>query len=280
MFMTALIERSPSVVKSITLRNGVTLQYVEHGEPTGVPVVLLHGYSDSWRSYEPVLPYLPPSIRAFAVTQRGHGDSDRPESGYAPRDFAVDVAQFADALGLTRLILVGHSMGSTIAQRFAIDDPDRTLGVVLIGSFVDFAGNPAVAGLRDVVASFTDPVDPAFIREFQESTFARPVASDFLELVISESAKLPARVWKAVSDGFLTTNLAAELPKLTAPALVIWGDQDPYVDRSEQELIASTAPNARLEVYAGAGHAVHWEEPARVATDIAAFVESIRSVPA
>lgn len=62
-------------VKTIELPNRVKLQYVEQGDSSGVPVILLHGITDSWRSFEPVLPHLSASVRAFAVSQRGHGDS-------------------------------------------------------------------------------------------------------------------------------------------------------------------------------------------------------------
>ena len=65
------------------LSTGVRMNYVERGDRRGTPVVLLHGYSDSWRSYDRVLPLLPSSLRVFAVTQRGHGDSGKPETGYA-----------------------------------------------------------------------------------------------------------------------------------------------------------------------------------------------------
>ena len=85
-------------VTSTELPNRVRLEYVEHGDPSGIPMVLLHGLSDSWHSYERVLPHLPASIHAFALSQRGHGDSERPESGYSPRDFAADVAAFAERL--------------------------------------------------------------------------------------------------------------------------------------------------------------------------------------
>src|SRR5918994_40377 len=81
-------------ITSVELPTGVTLPYVAQGDPAGVPVVLLHGGTDSWRSFQPVLPYLPSSIRAFALTQRGHGDARRPGSGYHPREFAADVAAF------------------------------------------------------------------------------------------------------------------------------------------------------------------------------------------
>src|SRR5688500_18876730 len=88
------------VVKSVELPTGVRLPYVEQGDPAGVPVLLLHGYTDSWRSWEPVLPHLPNAIHAVALSQRGHGDADRPASGYRPEDFAADVAAFVDTLGL------------------------------------------------------------------------------------------------------------------------------------------------------------------------------------
>jgi pimeloyl-ACP methyl ester carboxylesterase len=64
-----------SIMKSVELPNGVRLPYVEQGDPSGVPVLLLHGITDSWYSFEPVLPHLPESIHAFALTQRGHGDA-------------------------------------------------------------------------------------------------------------------------------------------------------------------------------------------------------------
>jgi pimeloyl-ACP methyl ester carboxylesterase len=70
------------MVHSIALPTGVTLQYAEHGSSSGIPVIFLHGVSDSWKSFEHVFAYLPSSIRALAITARGHGDSGRPATGY------------------------------------------------------------------------------------------------------------------------------------------------------------------------------------------------------
>src|SRR5918999_330076 len=88
------------IVKSIELPDRVELQYVEQGDPTGTPVLFLHGLTDSWLSFEPVLPHLPESVHAFALSQRGHGDSGRPAAGYHSKDFAADVAAFMDAFDL------------------------------------------------------------------------------------------------------------------------------------------------------------------------------------
>lgn len=75
----------------VELRNGVTLRYAEHGKASGIPLLLLPGLGDSWRSFAPVLEFLPDSIRALALTQRGHGDADHPQKGYGFSDFAADL---------------------------------------------------------------------------------------------------------------------------------------------------------------------------------------------
>ncbi len=64
----------PTIDRAV-LPTGVTLPYAVSGDPAGIPVLMLHGLSDSWRSFEGVLPYLPPGIRAYALSQRGHGDA-------------------------------------------------------------------------------------------------------------------------------------------------------------------------------------------------------------
>lgn len=60
-------------IQSIRLSSGIELPYAEQGDPAGVPVVFVHGVTDAWRSFEGVLPHLPASSHAFALTQRGHG---------------------------------------------------------------------------------------------------------------------------------------------------------------------------------------------------------------
>jgi len=259
-------------ITSVDLATGVTLEYVEQGDRSGVPVVLLHGFSDSWHSFELVLPHLPQSIRALALTQRGHGNSSRPEAAYRFQDFAADVAGFLNALHLERAVVVGHSMGSVIAQRFAIDHPERTLGLVLVGSF--FSLRQVAQELQPVVSTMEDPVDPGFVRAFQESTLARPVPQALFETVVQESQKLPARVWKEVNACSMQDEFSAELSRIKAPTLLVWGDQDGMVPRSDQDALTAAITDSRLVVYGGAGHALHWEEPKRFASDLMRFIES------
>jgi non-heme chloroperoxidase len=104
-------------IKSVELPGRVKLPYVEQGDPSDVPVVLLHAIADSWRSFEPVLSELPESIHAFALTQRGHGDASRPARGCHSRDFAADLVAFMDALHLEAAVVAGGSSGGFVARR-------------------------------------------------------------------------------------------------------------------------------------------------------------------
>src|SRR3712207_6289457 len=116
------------------LQTGLQVQYAEQGDPTGQAIIFLHGYSDSWYSFSRVLPLLSPTYHAFALTQRGHGDSEKPACCYTVDDFAADVAAFMDAVGIDEATIVGASTGALFAQRVALSYPRRVIRLVLIGS--------------------------------------------------------------------------------------------------------------------------------------------------
>jgi pimeloyl-ACP methyl ester carboxylesterase len=262
------------MVKSVILPNNVRLQYVERGKSSGVPVIFLHGVTDSWRSFEPLLERLPDEIHAFAITQRGHGASSKPAEGYRYQDMADDLLGFLNAHDLPTAVIVGHSMGSMVAQRFAAAYPTRVAGLVLMGAFRTMHRYPAFEEYWDsTLCTLSDPVDPAVAREFQVSTLARPVPPDFLETVISESLHVPARVWRDTFRGFLDTpDFSAELSRVAAPTLIAWGELDAYPSRSDQEALQQAIGGSRLVTYPGAGHAFHWEDPDRFAADLVAFI--------
>jgi pimeloyl-ACP methyl ester carboxylesterase len=258
------------------LATGVTLPYAEQGDRSGIPLLLLHGYTDSWRFFEPLLDHLPASVHAFAVTQRGHGDADRPPGGYRPEDFAADAVAFLDAVGLDAAVVAGHSSGGVAAQRVAIDHPARTLAVVLIGTPRDFRGLPGVAAISRTVAELTDPLDPGFVRDFVESTITRPIPRAYLDALVAESGKVPAFVWRATLRGLMEAEIPTTGATIGAPTLILWGDRDPLCSRADQEAMAAAIPGAELIAYTGTGHSVAAEEPARAAGDITAFLQRMR----
>jgi len=258
--------------QSILVADGLRLPYVAQGDPAGIPVVLLHAYVDSWRSFEPVLAHLPHSIRALVPTQRGHGDADKPTFGYALEQMAADAAAFLHAVELDAAVIVGSSSGGYVAQRFAVDFPQLTRALVLIGSPRSLRDKPAIL---DAVFALEDPVDRAFVREFVAATASRSVPPQFLDAMCDESCKVPAHVWKAALRGLTEAMPPSEGGAIGVPTLIVWGDQDQFLSRGDQERLAASIPRSRFVVYEGVGHIVHWEQPERVAVDIVAFVENL-----
>jgi non-heme chloroperoxidase len=262
-------------MNTVKLATGVRLPYVEQGSVAGEPVIFLHGITDSLHSYDLVMPYLPASVRAFAVTQRGHGEAERPVTGYKSVDFADDTAAFMDVLNIEKAVIAGHSMGSINALTFALKYPERVKGLILMGAFNNLRDNPDIQGFfQTAIAPLTDPIDRSVAVEFQQSTLAQPVPSYYFEKVVGESLKVPARVWKAAFESLLQVDFTDELNKVKAPTLIVWGDQDAFSPRSDQEILNEGIANSQLLVYQGAGHAFHWEEPARFAADVVTFTQT------
>lgn len=122
-------------------------------------VVLLPGHTDSWRSYRPVEGRLASSVRAIAVSPRGHGHSDKPPAGYGVHDFAGDVPPLLDALGIDRAVLAGHFGSCLVARRIAIDQPERVAGLVLEASPTTLRGHVGLIELvSTVVSGLEDPI--------------------------------------------------------------------------------------------------------------------------
>ena len=147
--------------------------------------------------------------------------------------------------------------------------------MTLIGAPRSLRDKPAVAEFLVGVGELSDPVDPPFAREFLESTLSRPLPPAVLETLVDESCKAPAHVWKAALEGLLEAVPPTETGTITAPTLVLWGDRDEFLPRSDTQALAAAIPGARLLTYEGTGHLVLLEDPERVATDVVALAERI-----
>ena len=266
------ITATPPRFADAHLSTGVRLRYAEQGDPAGRPVIMLHGYTDSSFSFSRALPLVDQGRRVYALDQRGHGDSERPEGNYALGDFAADVLAFMDELELERATIVGHCMGSLVAQRVALDAPQRVGRLVLVSSMTSVRSIEGMSELRQAVESLDGEVPAEFARDFQESTVYSPLPADFMDGVVAESLKLPARVWRAVLEGLLADEHTSRLGRIEAPTLILYGERDALLSRAEQDALLSALPNAALKVYPETGHSPQWERPERFVNDLEAFI--------
>jgi len=259
---------------TVSLSTGVTLHYAERGDRSGEAIIFLHAYTDSWFAFSRVLDLLSASYHALAPDERGHGDSDKPECCYTVDDFTADVEAFMDKLGIEEATLVGDSSGGMIAQRVALDYPHRVSRLVLIGSPTTLLNNEAVMEAGEKMRALEDPISPEFVREFHMSTIHHPVPEEFLSTALSETLKVPARVWRDYMEGVvLTVDDTARLSEIDAPTLIFWGEQDAFLGREEQEWRSGAIPDATLRVYPDTGHAVAFERPEWVVRDLEEFIE-------
>ena len=258
----------------VTLSSGLELAYAETGHDSSTVVVMLPGPTDSWHSYAPVLGVMPSSIRAIAVSQRGHGDSDKPATGYRVEHFAADVVALLDALDIERAIVAGHSGSCLTARRVAIDSPERVAGLVLEASPTTLKADRGLeAFVEELVSSLDDPIDPAFARSVLTDTSSDQLPSQLVDQLVDELLKVPAYVWKEMFAALLSYDDLAELGRITVPALLVWGDADRLVSRDMQHSLAQRIHIAELRVYEGIGHTPRWKNPTRFARDVAAFAE-------
>ena len=263
-------------VMTAVLASGIRVPYAVTGNPAGQPVLFVHAYVESWRYFEGVLGRLPATLRGYAPTQRGHGDADRPAHGYLPDDFAADVAGFMDAVGIRRAALVGTSSGGLVSQLVASTYPDRVSALVLVSSPAYLGDKSAVAAMWEDICALDDPLDREFVEEFVRSTSPRALPEDVVDTLIQESLEVPARVWKETLRGLIDVDIRANLTRITAPTLLIAGDDDAFVS-ADQQVLLRAIPAARLALYSGGGHGVHLAQPERVVNDIVDFLTATAS---
>jgi pimeloyl-ACP methyl ester carboxylesterase len=255
------------------LKNGIRIHYVEKGNADGLPVIFLHGYPDSWKSFQPVLKELSLVYHAFAIDLRGFGESSRPDSGYSINDFAEDVIAFLDVVKIKKASVVGHSMGSFIAQKLALLFPERMDKLVLIGSASKVKGNQVISEALKAVMTLQDPIDKNFAVEFQSGTIKDQISQKFFQSLVQESLKAPARVWKDALETLAGYDHSKELVNINHKTLIAWGTHDTLFSKEEQELLLKAIPNASLNIYRDAGHSLNWEQAKIFSRDLEVFLK-------
>jgi len=271
--MTAPSTASRLRFATARLTTGPLIRFVEQGERGGEALIFIHGWPDSWFSWSRLLALLPEGYRAFALDQRGFGDSEQPDGGYTIEQLAADVVAFMDAVGVARATLIGHSMGTFVARRVAVTAPERVTGLVLIGSAVT-AVNAVTQEVREQLAPLTDPLPESFVREFQASAIYLPLPEAFFEGIVAASLQAPAWVWQRMFDGLLAFGDGDRLGRIAVPTLILWGDRDAlFSDAEEQQRLAAAIPGARLTILTETGHSPNWERPEEVAAALDAFLE-------
>lgn len=251
----------------------------------GAPVLLLHGFTESGRAWDPLVAALDGTLRTLAVDLTGHGRSPAPDeaSRYAMDLVVADLRSTLDALGIARAHLVGYSLGGRVALRTVLEMPERVGGLVLVSASAGIADPAERRARRAADLALADRVERAGIARFVDEW-------ESLDLFSVERA-LPAERRAAIRRERLAQRprglagslrgmgqgamepLWDRLGEIRAPTLVVSGARDLRYGAIAAALAAGIA-GARRAVLPETGHAVHRERPHELAALVADFLHA------
>jgi pimeloyl-ACP methyl ester carboxylesterase len=237
---------------------------------SGAPVVLLHGWGASSALFAPHLEALSHNYQVIAVDFPGFGHTPPPPAAWAVDDYAQWTLAVLDQLALGQVHLVGHSFGGRIAIALASSYPQRVGKLVLTGS----AGIRPTRSLgyhlrvrlfklmRGLVRS---KLVPQGVRKHAEAYVQAQGSSDYQ----AASGTVRSSFVRVVNE-----DLRERLPRIKAPTLLIWGENDADTPLSDGKLMEQLLPDAGLVVFAGAGHYAYLEQAGRFCTIVETFFRS------
>ncbi|MGQ0558428.1 MAG: alpha/beta fold hydrolase [Sphingosinicella sp.] len=285
----------------IALDTGVTLNVQQGGE--GDPIVLLHGFPESHRTWRAVAPALARDFRVIAPDQRGFAGSDKPKGieAYKPDRAVEDLVALANALGLERFTLAGHDWGGAIAWLAALKYPDRIERLVIVNaphplvfqrSLIE---DPEQRAASQYIRAFRNPAMEAGIAAMGLETFFEKGFGSHVDLgrIAAEEKDAYLDEWRG--EGTLTAMLnwyrasdivvpatgeEAELPVWTrmpfpavkVPTLVVWGMKDKALLPVQLGGLHAQVEDLRIVCVDDAGHFLPWEQPEPLIAAIRAFL--------
>ena len=246
----------------------VRLHYVEQG--TGdEPLVFVHGYTSSRRTWEPILPYLPARYHAYFFDLRGAGESDKPDDRpYGPPLYAEDIHLATRALGLDTFPYIGHSMGGVTGMQLAVSHPERLRRLVLVapapsnGLQIDAAFHAQAKAMR---------ADRPARKAMMRTLAARPTSEAFHDRRIDDDLAWTDSAYEQAWQGMLDIRLADALTRLNVPTLMVAGDRD-FLRAANLE-DAQRIPNCALHVFYRAGHEIPHDVPSEFMHVVDDFIQ-------
>jgi len=261
---------------------GVALHAVETGNPTGRPVVFIHGFSQSWLAWRRQMKSeLESAYRLVALDLRGHGLSAKPREAYADsRLWADDIHALIQTLELDRPVLCGWSYGPLVILDYIRHYGEGAIsGVNFVGGVTRLGGEEALSVLTaeflGLVAGFFSSDAELSVRSLSsllQLCFATDLSAEDNYLLLGCSVSVPPHVRQALfARSFDNDDL---LPKLSRPVLVTHGREDAVVKTTVIEKQMARIPRLETHLIENAGHACFWDDAPAYNRCLRKFVEA------
>ncbi len=258
------------VTSSRMLLGGVAVAYDHAGD--GVPIMVLHGWGSQAAAVRPIVDCLGDRWHVCAPDLPGFGASMAPPEAWSVHDYAAVVRALMERLDMSAAHVIGHSFGGRIGIVLAAESPAMVRRLILVNSagvrspygWKDRLRTAAIRGGHQALAA-TGPFDAGSWRTRLRAWAAERFGSDDYRT----AGRLRPTLLRVVNE-----DLHALLPAIQAPTLLIWGDRDRETPLAQGQLMAQAIPNARLEVFSGAGHYSYLDRPTEFCALARSFLSS------
>jgi len=245
-------------------------------EGAGTDLVLIHGLGADLHIWDPDAAEFARYHRVLRYDVRGFGGSDKPPGPYSPALFAHDLSDLLTVCGVRVAHVLGISMGGVIAQRFALDYPQRLRSLVLVSTSSEVAA-PATAmwqWLADVVEREGFAAGSADAARAFSAAFAAQHPEVVAQVGRRNAANDP-RAYAAAARAMSDYNWTAELAAVCVPTLILQGLEDQLTPPGGSVKMSRKLPRARLLMVSGAGHQLPLEQPALFHAAVLAFTAGV-----
>jgi pimeloyl-ACP methyl ester carboxylesterase len=250
--------------------DGVSLNYQTAGE--GRPaLVLIHGWASRLEHWQPVVAPLARGQRVLRLDLRGHGRSEAPADGYTMRQFADDTAGLMRSQRVRSAVVVGHSMGSTVALEMARRHPRMVEAVVMVDGALDRRATPRDVEESELWRSLTGEPYEAAIAAVYSRFFPDPRDAALAERVVGDASKTAKHAAPASWRATLTADIPAIAAQVRQPVLYVGGG---HSLRSAAE-VRAILPQAAFAQAAMCGHFVQLEAPDQLVAMVRRFVDRL-----
>jgi len=269
----------------VDLPGGFHVHYRDNGDPNAPLLVLLHGFADSFTTWDGWVRELKPQLHIISLDFPGHGLTRAPAGSSLSGDKLADfVAAFAAKLTLPKFAVAGNSMGGGAAWELAVRHPDRVNALILVDAAGFANDKPGKQPLGFVILRYRlgrivlSKIDnrPLIEQGLKADVYDKSLITPFIVDRFAEFQRAPGHreILMGVNMGPRAGATAELLSTIKVPTLILWGESDPLIEPNAAKKFAAAISGSKLITYPEVGHLPQLEITQRSAADVAAFLKA------
>jgi pimeloyl-ACP methyl ester carboxylesterase len=270
----------------VDLPGGYHVHYRDDGDPNLPPLMLLHGFGDSFTSWEGWVRELKTQFHIISVDFPGHGLTRAPQGSQLSAEGLADfVDAFAAQLALPKFAVAGNSMGGGAAWQLAVRHPERIDALILVDA-AGFANDKPPGEVPLAFKILKYPIGRALLRNIDNrplieeglktDVYDKSLITPFIVDRWAEFQRAPGHraILMSINMGAPARPTAELVSTIKVPTLILWGESDPLIEPAAAKKFAAAIPGAKLITYPKVGHLPQIEIPQRSAADVAVFLKA------